>query len=302
MTPRTLSALTLVCTLLGANAVTAAEKEFNRSFEVPPGGHLNVDVEGGHILVSGGDANRVVVRMRAKGDDERLEKITMSAERNNDGVMVIGKRDRGDHLFSWFGSDVNISVIVEVPRDYNLDLHTSGGDINVRQVNGTAIGRTSGGRVNVESIRGDVRMRTSGGRMEARAIQGALELETSGGTITATQIEGPVRANSSGGSIRLERVSGAVEAHTSGGSINIGLAGKNEGIIAKTSGGSISLRVPSSTSGDLNASTSGGRVSSDLTLTVSDVGKSSLRGKLNGGGPEILARTSGGSIQIVGGT
>ena len=302
MALRGVSTLTLVCALLGSGAVCAAEKEFNRSFDVSSGGRLSVNIEGGQIVVSGADANRVVVRMRAKGSEERLEKVTMSADSNADGVTVVGKRDRGDQLFGWFGSDVNISVTIEVPREYNLDLHTSGGDISVRQVNGTAVGRTSGGRVNLESIRGDVRMRTSGGRMDARSIQGALELETSGGTITASNIDGRVRANSSGGSIRLEQVSGAVDAHTSGGSINIQLAGKNEGIVAKTSGGSISLRVPSSVAGDLNASTSGGRVSTDLTLTSSDVGKSSLRGKLNGGGPEILARTSGGSIQIVSGT
>jgi DUF4097 and DUF4098 domain-containing protein YvlB len=302
MTSHSVSALTLVFALLGSSAVYAAEKAFDRSFDVTSGGRLSVNIEGGQIVVLGTDANRVVVHMRAKGSEERLEKVTLSADRNAEGVTVLGKRDRGDRLFGWLGSDVNISVTIEVPREYNLDLHTSGGDINVRQVNGTAIGRTSGGRVNVESIRGDVRMRTSGGRMDARSIQGSLELETSGGSITATQIDGRVRANSSGGSIRLEQVSGAVDAHTSGGSINIQLAGKNEGVVAKTSGGSISLRVSSSIAGDLNASTSGGRVSTDLTLTSSDVGKSSLRGKLNGGGPEILARTSGGSIQIVSGT
>jgi DUF4097 and DUF4098 domain-containing protein YvlB len=300
MTPRIASTLTLICALLGSGALCAAEKEFNRSFDVTPGGRLSVNIEGGQIVVAGTEASRVVVRMRAKGSEERLEKVTMSAERNADGVTVLGKRERGDHIFGWFGSDVNVSVTIEVPRDYNLDLQTSGGDINVRQVNGTALGRTSGGRINVESIRGDVRMRTSGGRMDARSIEGSVDLATSGGTISASQIDGRVRANTSGGSIRIERLSGAVDAQTSGGSINIELAGKNDGITAKTSGGSISLRVPNSTSGNLNASTSGGRVSTDLTFTSSDVGKSSLRGKLNGGGPEILARTSGGSIQIVG--
>jgi hypothetical protein len=302
MAQRLVATLTLISAVLASSALHAAEKELDRSFDVSSGGRLSVNVDGGQIVVSGTDASRVVVRMRAKGSDERLEKVTMSAERDADGVTVLGKRDRSGSFFGWFGSEANISVTIEVPRDYNVGLQTSGGDISVKQLNGTAVGRTSGGRVNVESIRGDVRMRTSGGRMNARSIQGIVDLDTSGGTITASQIQGRVRANTSGGSIRLERVSGAIDAQTSGGSINIELVGKNEGIIAKTSGGSISLRVPSSTSGTLNASTSGGHVSSDLSLTNSDVGKSSIRGKLNGGGPEILARTSGGSIEIVGST
>ena len=49
----------------------------------------------------------------------------------------------------------------------------------------------------------------------------------------------------------------------------------------------------------LDASTSGGRVSvSDVAVTANQVSKTSIRGTVNGGGPGLKARTSGGSIII----
>lgn len=287
-----------VLALLATNAL-AAEKELDRTFEVPTGGRLSVDVDGGTVTVIGTGANKVAVRMRAKGSDERLAKLDWSAERDAQGVAVISKRESVDKWFDWGRNSLQLTVTVEVPRAYNVDLRTSGGNIDVKALNGTAVGRTSGGSIAIESVRGEVRMRTSGGSVHARAVQGPVELATSGGTIVANEIAGGLRAHTSGGGIRIEQTSGSIDAQTSGGSITIDMAGSNEGIVAKTSGGSITLKLPSATNGVLNASTSGGSVSSNLSLSSSESSKSSLRGTINAGGPEIVARSSGGSITLV---
>ena len=297
MASKLLSAAALLT--LCVSTALAAEKALDRSFEVPAGGRLSVDIEGGAVSVSGSDSNKVVVRMRARGSDERLEKITWSAERDAEGVAIVSRRPPGDKWFNWGNNDSKLTVTVEVPRAYNVDLKTSGGNLEVKELNGSAVGRTSGGSIAVESVRGEVRMRTSGGSVHARAVQGPVELATSGGTIVANEIEGGLRAYTSGGGIRIAQTAGSIEAQTSGGSITIDMAGQNEGIVAKTSGGSITLKIPSATNGMLNASTSGGGVSSNLPLSSSESSKNSLRGTINSGGPEILARTSGGSISLV---
>jgi hypothetical protein len=284
--------------LLATNAV-AAEKVLDRSYDVSAGGRLVVDVDGGTVTVKGTDTNKVVVRMRATGSDDRLAKLNWSAERDGQGVIVTSKRERAEKWFDWGRSDLRLTFTVEVPRAYNVDLRTSGGNLDVSQLTGTAVGRTSGGSIGVESVRGEVRMRTSGGSVRARAVQGPVELESSGGTIVANEIAGGLRAHTSGGGIRIEQTSGSIDAQTSGGSITIDMAGSNEGIVAKTSGGSITLKIPSTTNATLNASTSGGSVSSNLPMTNSESSKSSLRGTINAGGPEIVARSSGGSITLV---
>jgi DUF4097 and DUF4098 domain-containing protein YvlB len=281
--------------------VQAADKTFDRTFAVAPGGHLSVKMDMGSIAVTGGDSTQVVVRIKASGSERELEDLSFAADKSGSDVTITGKRSSSGKWLGWWFTDANVNVTVEVPREYNLDLNTSGGGIKVRHLTGKALGRTSGGRISLEDIKGAVNMRTSGGSVTLNALSGPVEVHTSGGPISANQIDGGLRAHTSGGSIRFERISGPIEAHSSGGSINIELIGENQGIAARTSGGSVTLRLPASTSGTLNASTSGGSVSSDMRLTRSEIGKSSLRGTLNDGGPEIIARTSGGSIRVISG-
>ena len=50
---------------------------------------------------------------------------------------------------------------------------------------------------------------------------------------------------------------------------------------------------------DLDAHTSGGGVNSDLPITVmGHVSEDSLNGKVNGGGPKLVLRSSGGGIHV----
>ena len=123
-------------------------------------------------------------------------------------------------------------------------------------------------------------------------------MHTSGGAIGITDVTNGVRARTSGGPIRVVRGSGPIDVHTSGGPIEVELVGANQEISARTSGGSIAVLVPSDTRAVLNASTSGGRFKSDLPVSVNESSQYKLHGAINGGGPEILVRSSGGSIRI----
>jgi hypothetical protein len=69
-----------------------------------------------------------------------------------------------------------------------------------------------------------------------------------------------------------------------------------------TSGGDIRATVGQGAGFHLAASTSGGDVRADgLTITIDHggIGKSSLSGDVNGGGPLLELRTSGGDVNVV---
>jgi len=298
MHARALSIAALTLGLITALPAAAADKVLDRTFQVAAGGRLRVDLDAGRVVVTGTDRPQVVVRLSARGTERELAKLEWSAEKDAAGVAVTSKRDRTLGWLGWFNGDANVVASIEVPREYNVELYTSGGGIELRGIDGDALGRTSGGRLQIEAVRGKVEMRTSGGGVTLKSVQGPVSVQTSGGSIQASDLEGGLRAHTSGGSIRLDRVSGPIEVHTSGGSIDVDLVGDNQGIVARTSGGSINLRIPSSIAGTLNASTSGGRVKSELPVTIGESGDSVLRGTINGGGPEIMARSSGGSISI----
>ena len=115
-----------------------------------------------------------------------------------------------------------------------------------------------------------------------------------------TDCQGPMSVHTSGGSIDIENAVGKVDADTSGGNVAARFAAPvADDVTLKTSGGNVTMRVPEKSAFDLDASTSGGSVSSDLPVTTSGKPKRThLKGPVNGGGKEVVLRTSGGNIQV----
>jgi hypothetical protein len=73
----------------------------------------------------------------------------------------------------------------------------------------------------------------------------------------------------------------------------------SDGVKLSTGGGGISVSVPGTAAFDLDAKTSGGSVSTDVTVAV--VGKMErgrLNGTVNGGGKTVQLRSGGGGIQV----
>ena len=77
-------------------------------------------------------------------------------------------------------------------------------------------------------------------------------------------------------------------------------AGNGSGGSLSSSGGGITVSVDPAVSLDVDAHTSGGRVTVDLPITVRglDDQRNTVRGELNGGGPLLKLRSSGGSVRI----
>ena len=65
----------------------------------------------------------------------------------------------------------------------------------------------------------------------------------------------------------------------------------------KTSGGSITAYLAEDVAVTLSAKTSGGRVSSEFVVDGKTT-KRSIEGDINGGGPDLVLKTSGGSVRI----
>ena len=93
---------------------------------------------------------------------------------------------------------------------------------------------------------------------------------------------------------------GAIRADTSGGSIKVFISQQPESDCKlTTSGGSITVYMESGIGVTVDAKTSGGRISTDFPVTIKgEIKHSALRAKINGGGPELYLRTSGGCIYI----
>jgi DUF4097 and DUF4098 domain-containing protein YvlB len=285
-----------------------AEKNVSRTFPVKPGGKLSLDADYGSIDVKASGENEVRVEVRFRKDswsDSKLERfmkdfqVTFSQSGND--VTVVAEEEGGSRHFWNSGSKhPDVKFVVSVPKVYNLNLKTAGGWIKVGDLEGNAVCETSGGSLDLGRIKGMVDGRTSGGAIQIAGCEGILDVETSGGSISVGSTRGDIRANTSGGSITIEETYGSVQAGTSGGSISACFK-KNplKECSLETSGGWITVKGPGDLHVDLDAETSGGRVSTDFPVTLTgEINPQRLVAKINGGGPRLYLRTSGGNIRI----
>lgn len=304
--------------LLAAGALAALpltahakiERTVEKTFAVQPGGTLTVNTQGGDVrVVPGGDQEvRIVARQRfPRADseaeaDEILRDLTFELTQSGNDVTVLSKSDRRLSGFNW-GNRVQIDFTITVPSHYATDLRTSGGDITVGNLTGKLSVHTSGGDIDLARIEGEISAVTSGGDIALSEGTSRARLRTSGGNIRVGRVAGEAEIDTSGGDIEIRSAGSSVNASTSGGDVVATFEG---GVPADTtlssSGGDIVARITKPSSFRLDASTSGGEVeAAGLTLTIErgGVGKNRLVGSVNGGGPLLKLRTSGGDIRIV---
>lgn len=288
------------CAVSGGYAFMGAkyEKRVEKTFETGAGGTFALKSELGSVTVQShaGDTVKIIATLKSN-EEEWFDRFDITFETEGNNVDVLGEwKDRT----SWRRVRMGIHYEIQVPREYSLKIRTAGGSISVDDLQGEANLRTSGGSISAGKVQGSVVAQTSGGSIRLEGSDGPADLSTSGGGITVGEVNGPVNARTSGGSIQLRGVSGNVNARTSGGSIHADLKSQiSEPAEFRTSGGSIRLAIDPSFKADIDAETSGGRVSCDLPVTIHGTAKkTSLNGTLNGGGPRVSLKTSGGSIYI----
>jgi DUF4097 and DUF4098 domain-containing protein YvlB len=296
---KTIASLALIlAATLCASATFAAQSTYDRTLNAPAGGRLTFDADVGSVSVVGSDAQRVTVHAELEGSESALRRLHISAEQTPAGVTVSAREERSGWL-DWFDfSSISVRFTVEVPRGYPIDLRTSGGGLDLRQLSAPIDARTSGGGINLQDVSGNVHAHTSGGGIRAERVAGSVELSTSGGPIDVADSTGDLDLHTSGGGIDLRNDDGKVDAGTSGGSIHAELR-SNRGISLVTSGGGITLLLPQDTHASIDAGTSGGGVTCDFPVTTKEFGADNhLQGTIGGGGPSIYLHTSGGGIRI----
>lgn len=302
------------------------EDTVKESFSTTGAGLLTLDLQSTNVDIDthdGSDVSIEITRTLKRGDqddfDAEIKKLDLTFEQSGNDIRCVMTYDSKSSGWNWFRSSkrLNFKTIVKLPKNFDVYTKTSGGGINLANLNGNAelrtsgggitmktiegdlVARTSGGGIRAENILGDVEMRTSGGSIKAENIAGTLNGRTSGGNITVDDVKGDTDVSTSGGSIRLGTIEGNLDANTSGGGISATIAGQpTKDCYLKTSGGSINVSVSKHANLAIDASTSGGSVNTQLPLSTKEAKRSSLKGTLNAGGPLLKTRTSGGSIHI----
>ncbi len=128
----------------------------------------------------------------------------------------------------------------------------------------------------------------------------SLDLDNTNGAIEVSDVRGSHKIGTTNGHITLARCGGDVDAETTNGGIRAELLDVTPGkpVRLETTNGRISLTAPPTLAAQVDAATTNGSIDTDLPVTTTRVGRHSLHGTLNGGGPELRLRTTNGSIEI----
>ncbi|HEU5410145.1 MAG TPA: hypothetical protein VFU57_03925 [Candidatus Acidoferrales bacterium] len=239
-----------------------------------PGMTLHVAVNQGDIHIATGDSGKVSYRVHVEtsADDRNAQEILdayeLSARNDADGVVLVSRSPR----LRW-GHRLWITVNVTVPRNYNLDLATDGGNVQIGDIQGRVSATTDGGNISAGQIDGPARLVTDGGHILAKNIGGNLTAQTGGGDITVGSVAGSAVMRTGGGHIRVASIAGTGRLETGGGNISLEHAGA--GLVVSTGGGEIEV---GEASGLIRAQTGGGgiRVAKSLGPTELDTGAGSV--------------------------
>jgi TonB family protein len=205
-------------------------------------------------------------------------------------------------------------------------LHSGGGHIRAAGIGGKADLTTEGGNITVGKAGSFVAVKTGGGQIDFGEVRGSVHAQTGGGGIRVMYVSGPMDVESSGGSICLTRVSGSVRAETGSGTITAWINPDSSSVITSAtphaestavslsgasqliSGeGDIIVFLPRNLAANIEAIVERGgehRIQADPALALQIAKSAQSNGPmkavaaLNGGGPILKLKTTGGKIKL----
>lgn len=316
----------LAGTALGDDWVRKAdpsERMFDETFDLPSGAGIDVDMRDAdvHLVQRSGKSAHVELYIEGRDRDraeEYFERMKFSARVRNNTLFVTGDERRTNWSFWNIRRNVRVRLLVTFPEDVEMRIVTRDGDITADKLSGDLLARSSDGDIRITSIKGgEIDIKTSDGDVNFETIEGEeVTVRTSDGDLVAEKVSGQhvsfrssdgdvevthatakeISMSTSDGDIRAEVEGTTMRAKTSDGSIEVRCVGSMS-LDLVTSDGDIELEIPEGIKADLNLRGQRIRVDGELNLQ-GEIGKRRIRGQLKGGGPEISARTSDGTISL----
>jgi DUF4097 and DUF4098 domain-containing protein YvlB len=247
-----------------AAALPAMADEWSKTYNLTGKPDLRVETSDANIRVTTWDQNTIeakVITTRYKIGEGGLK-----VEEHQSGNAVEIDVRFPHHSFAIDFGNHRVDVIIQMPREGSVNLHT--GD----------------GRIELAGLKGE---------MDLRSGDGSENLDSVDGKLHATTGDGHIRANGRFDELDLKTGDGHIEVRAANGS---SLAA---GWRLETGDGNVTLGIPGDLAADLDLHTGDGHI--DLGMPVTTEGKLSgneVHGKLNGGGSSLLIHTGDGSIHL----
>lgn len=143
--------------------------------------HLVTDL--GNILIKTQDSGKIDYKVHLEADASQndakqlLKNFIVTAHTTPEGVYF-----RGQALGRHASGRLWVTVEVNVPKNFNLDITTGGGNIEAEELSGFATLATSGGNIVMGNVGGAAHLTTDGGHITVKNVAGELAANTGAGT------------------------------------------------------------------------------------------------------------------------
>ncbi len=281
------------------------------------GKRLDVSASGGQLKVRY-PADEIVYR---DGDSEGRSSTTLSVR--DDGTFDgdwegRGRRTRirtyGD------GLDAHADLRVLVPAGKRLEVNLGLGRVTVTNVDGDLRLDVHAARVRASGTKGRLAVDAGSGSVVVENGTGELDIDTGSGSSDITGFRGrSVTIDAGSGSVIARDVtvdrwsvdvgSGRVRAdalatddlrvETGSGGVELALTKVPGATDIDTGSGSVRLELPANANATVDINTGSGGISSDFPVTMEQVRRRELRGKLGEGGPMIRVSTGSGGVRLL---
>src|SRR5215472_1955132 len=224
-------AFAVLCLCL-AGVSPAHADEWSKTYTITGKPDLRVETSDANITVDTWDQKTIEARITTTHWKIGDNGITV-LDRHNGDAVEIEVRFPHRHFVVDIGTR-HVEIVIHMPREGNVNLHT--GD----------------GRIRLSNVKGDMDLDTSDGSQEIDGVDGALRAHSGDGHIEASGRFDRLDLSTGDGSVQLqvpERLSADVDLHTGDGGIRLDLPLTVEGkmgeknIHGKLNGGGNMLRI-----------------------------------------------------------
>jgi hypothetical protein len=254
-----------------------------------------------------------------------------------DERLIIRSEASNSNLLSTLLQFNRVHFRLYIPRKCSVDLQNHIGDIRINGLSGnhryksqfgsiyldnikgriSSAGKNLGRKVEINHCEGDLKLssggsnlsilhcsgnmdfNTDGGNIRILNYQGYLNCRTKGGNIRVVSFNGELKAASWGGNIKVEHLNGDLTANTMGGNVSLKARKIENYAWLQTSGGNIRFDFFENQRFDLSAKANRVKAKGNFTFQGNQ-SRTRWTGQVNGGGPDVRLKTSGGHIYMSG--
>jgi len=168
---------------------------YEHTEDAKSGGTLVLDLEtGADVAIRGDDLRQVEIRGILGGRD--ADNTVVDTTTSGDEVRLSAKFERKSGSLS-----TSHDFTIRIPRQFNVRLKSSGGDVTIAGVSGTFSGSTGGGTIELTNVQGNARISTGGGDIYVTDSELDGRVSTGGGTVRFERVRGGLRGDSGSGPV-----------------------------------------------------------------------------------------------------